>query len=108
MLLRLVVRDQADARLGGRDGMENCCRPGWDSWREEPSSMQRVSLRKKGLVGRCGPDHTSKGLHVGIKGRTPGAKGRKGKGMEIELLPTIAQVLCFLILIFCMTIGAKS
>lgn len=30
---------------------------------------------------------------------------KEGRGMERELFPTIAQGLCFLILIFCMTAG---
>lgn len=33
---------------------------------------------------------------------------KEGRGMERELFPTSAQGLCFLILIFCMTAGAKS
>lgn len=38
-----------------------------------------VCLRRAGLEsGRCGPKQASRGLHEEIKGRTPGAKGRKG------------------------------
>ena len=75
-----------DARVCGRDGMEDLRRPGWGARREALSSMQHVSLRRTRLAGSgCSPGPAPKGLRVGLEGSTPGAGGRKGRGERAPL-----------------------
>lgn len=64
--------------MGGRDGWRTSVGQDGGLGQRCPAPCS-VSPRRAGLVGwKCGPSHTSKGLHVEIKGRTPHAKGRKG------------------------------
>lgn len=93
---------------------------GWEGW-DGGAEQARMGVLERCALLQCSMCHSGEqGWWAGDVVLTPHPKGcmcwsreehlvqREGKVMERELLPTIAQVLCFLIPIFCMTAGAKS
>lgn len=95
------------------------CQGGWERWDGEPLG-QNGGLGERRPAPCCICHSGEQGWWAGgvvlarhPKGCVWGSREehlvqKEGRGMERELFPTIAQGLCFLILIFCMTAGAKS